>query len=566
MTLFQKIRSFAENRPGTFWFFSFTVLCSLALIGLEAVKLDVRFMYIVEDISEYGIRATATINGNPYPDYPSTWIVFAWLTSLCGHFLNRWTMCLPSILSGALTAVLICRTGEKVQKGLGHIAVLIAISSFEFMSVFLGFGLDAPVCACGAAMLYLLLEEKNHLFRTHLLFALLLIIGFSIRGPIGAILIGTGTAAWLLAERRWIGLVSYGAVGAVSFSACIGAIYLILHWQGGEELWNLCREWQVGNRMDTRGIDYTFYLLQSYTMYCPSSLPLLFTLLFGRRRLFSRPVFGWIAYLLAIELLLTIPGCQHLRYMTLGVPAMALIGAWGLLNIRFPLSHKVLSVMTLTASVIVRIACFVLIFACLITAVVYYVLGFGVCYVMLIGAFLAILLTCMVWKLVPLKLWYSFASFAVGGCLATLFLANAIISTNEQTSPSVRVVEDLVGNGSVYFYHIDADHDGIKYLIFIDRDRVKKVFFVDPDCSDLTRNMYQVIYNLPSDLSDAYVIVRDGENGSSLPGDPDWKNPEDYDALMNEVHDSGLSLRGEIVRKIRLGHKSYDLVHLSPGK
>ena len=504
------VSGFARKHTFATVFFSLLTVFLLGSAGLECVKIDVRFLFMTGDMTDNPIGPFPTIFGNPYYDYPSTMFILSWLSTFCGHIVARWTVTLPSMIFGAYSIAMTWRIGEKAEKGLGLWALMLSLVSFEYLNSILGFGIDLPVCAAGVTMVALLQEDRLNIFFSTLVFAALLVFCFAIRGPMGPVLLGAGTAGWLAMSGRWKTFFSFGAAGAIVLAGCVGFAWWLLHHVGGDEMWNQFYEWQFNNRMD--GGSVFFYLLGSLPTYAPLSVPFLYTLIAGGRALMKAPVGPWLGFLFAVEILLSIPGCQHTRYMTLAVPFMALSGAWGILHARLDLKLS-----EVWRDRIVRLARLVLVlipYATMLGAVVclivsfffvapewlpygHYALGF-------------LLIAAAVYCFRGHDSWT--ARFALASCCLGIHFVFAVIpaiSAQEDSRPFVEAVEKASGENRVFFFNLNADHVGIKYLAEVNNARRKQVFFIcDEDQNTEMQYAYRTVDEGFDMLGNEIVILR----------------------------------------------------------
>ena len=109
------------------------------------------------------------------------------------------------------------KVGEETEKGLGMWALMLSLISFEYFNSILAFGIDVPVCAAGVTMIWLLQEDRLNIFVSSLVFAALLAFCFAVRGPMGPVLLGAGTAGWLAMSGRWKTFFAFGATFLIFF-------------------------------------------------------------------------------------------------------------------------------------------------------------------------------------------------------------------------------------------------------------------------------------------------------------------------------------------------------------
>ncbi|MDR0932786.1 MAG: hypothetical protein LBM70_07205 [Victivallales bacterium] len=312
--------------PPLICFLTAFVLFSIGTIGTEITAIDVRFAIMAQDMARHSLGIFMTVNGVEYTDYPSGWMLFSYLSTLGGRFVNLWTLTLPSLLAGSYLIATTCAIGERYKRGIGICAASILFLTMEFLNIIMSFGIDVPIAALGVALLARL-ERKPNATLNALLFAVALIAGFAIRGPLGVILIGAATAAYLAVYRRWKEFILCGAAGAVVAVGCAAIGYKLILLQGGEDLWNTFREWQITSRMGDS--EYLYYFSSGIVSFAPATIMSILCLIFCRRNILSSPLLGYLAFMLASLILLSIPGCKHLRYAAIALAPCALIaGYW----------------------------------------------------------------------------------------------------------------------------------------------------------------------------------------------------------------------------------------------
>lgn len=507
------VSNFARRHTFACIFFSVLALFLLGSAGLECAKIDVRFFFMTGDMTDSPITPFPTVFGKPYYDYPSTLFILSWLATFCGRMMVRWAVTLPSMVFGAYSIAMTWRIGEKAEKGLGLWALMLSLVSFEYFNAILGFGIDVPVCAAGVTLVALLQEDRlNALFST-LAFAALLAFCFAIRGPMGPVLLGAGAAGWLAMSGRWKTFFLFGAAGALVLAGCVWFAWWLLHRIGGDEMWAQFYEWQFGSRMGMGSPE--FYLLGSIPTYAPLSIPFLYTLIAGKRDLLKAPVGPWLGFVFAVELLLTVPECQHTRYMTLAVPFIALSGAWGLLHARLNLKLSAQwrdRIVRFARIVLMLIPCAAAtgIAVCLIASF-FFAPAAWIPYGHYLGGILLVA--------VLIRLFRGHGSwkerFTLASCSMAAFLIFGIlpaISTREDSRPFVRAVEQASGANRVFFFNVNADHDGIKYLAEVNNARRRQVIFIFDESQTPEEQYAHCTVEEGFDmLRDEIVIVKKGK-------------------------------------------------------
>jgi len=300
-------------------------LFSIGVIGTEITKIDIRFALMVQDMARHGAGLFPTVNAVEYCDYPSGWIACSWLTTFAGTKVTLWLLSLPTILLGAYTMMMTYLTGERIGEKIGLVAVMLLLITPTFLQLFAGFGLDVPVMAAGITMLYVLQRGCCGSVNWGI-FAILLILCFAVRGPMGIVLLGAGIGGYLLAGREWKKVIYLGFAGAFATALCGILWYLAVHAQGGRELWDWFVQCQIGSRMGEG--EYGTYFIDGMLSFAPVTLLAFGVFLLPRAKILSRPVAGWLGYVFLPILILSIPACKHLRYLALALPGFALLASY----------------------------------------------------------------------------------------------------------------------------------------------------------------------------------------------------------------------------------------------
>ena len=543
-----------QSRAGSFFssgcwkvFLLSFLLFSLGTACVEIVRIDVRFAIFVQDLTRYPLSVFPTINGVPYPDYPVTMTLFAWLLSAGGRFLNQWTLSLFSMLCGSLTVALTWLTGEKLKRGTGTIAAVLLFMTLEFNTTIMGFGIDVPVMAAGAVILYLLSAGARRRGVPEILFFLMLIFCFLIRGPMGILLLGAAAGGWVLFARQWKRVLIWGIIGTVALAVCLGCGYYLIQAAGGQDLFDQFLSWQVTSRMAAD--DLFFYLFDGPVAFSPSTAAAIATLLTAAiaRRIRSRgsvllPLFGFVLFPL---ILLSIPGCKHLRYMMITVPAFALIGAWGIrMSFLFPRFHRGLRA----------------------------VFRFLAAYIWIIALCAALVITIVAAFFFDVRMFYRCALlilFPAAGLLHRkkrglvrdilrtgiifLILGSAFVfpatTCRELSEKFVRGAEQY-RTGRLYFYRIGVDHEDLKYLRFLSPEDRADVQYLYPTLKP--DNKYSRMYRQIG--LEGLAAMRPGDLLVAKSGDTKLL---EKDAAANG-RKAVLRVRG------KLGHKEYSAFEILP--
>ncbi len=532
------------------WMVFFVVLAALSLgtIGVEITRIDVRFALMAQDMGRVGIGIFPTVNGVEYADYPSGFMILAWLTTLCGRMVTLWQLTLPSLILGAYIVTMTLRIGEKAAPYVGIAAAGLLVMSSEVLNVFMGFGIDVPVAAAGVTMLWLL-QKKVSLPQLAVFFAGLLIVSFAFRGPLGALLLGAATGGWLLAERRWAAFWVCGGTGALSLLGCAAAGYCLIQMQGGDSLWKLFLKWQITSRMD--GGDYHYYFVNGLCAYAPAGLAGVAGILLLRKELTVSPTAGWIGFALLPMILLSIPGCKHLRYMLIVLPALSLLGGYGILTGAWPKKIRTFSIWLF--QYLSKILPGATLLALLIMGIV--------------GAILA------GWTRLPWIHWLLMAIGIFAVCRKVraaqpemlksylrittalgFFLILGLFPYGAIFESAAEFVSDIEREckGNVYLYQLGPDHDDLKYILSVPVERRGEIVYLY-DKRRTASSQYERMYPhqitaevLPKLTSDDRLVLLE----------------KHLDRLAE--HAGRANLRVEPVKYGKLGHKECVTVRLAP--
>ena len=441
---------------------------------------------MTQDMALYPFGLFPTVNGHPYADYPSLYNFFSYLTTFGGRWMNQWSLALPTILLASYILGMTALIGERIQKNLGVCAALFSLLSFEYINIFLAFSIDVPVAAAAVTIVYFLQKHQCGV-RALPVYLLMLAFAFVVRGPFGLIMTGAVTAGYLIGDRRWKALIYYGFAGAGVTALCAAGTFYLIHLQGGEELWKNVLDWQISSRMKKGNLFY--YFTNPMGSFAAMTIVAIAVLVMKRRELLKQPLASWVLWALLPMILLSIPGCKHLRYMTPVLPAFALIAAYGWVNLD---SSKI----AWGLKWVVRIMDKLMYPAGLLTLSGLLIAGF----VMpksnppvIHFAVAALIMTLIYFRmkkldgnLMPLaRLAFLFVTLVSMG----LFPFDAMTENSENF---VREVESKRA-GRLYLYHMGPDHDDLKYVFQLSpekRSEILYLFDTVANTESLLRKMY----------------------------------------------------------------------------
>ena len=473
--MLERLRNLIARHPAAAAFAAAAVLLSLGAAGSEITRIDVRFAVMVGEVGSYGPGVFPTINGFPYADYFSPLVLLAYLTTLGGRWINLWSLALPSILLGSLIFALVVAVGEHRRRGLGVIAAVLLAASWEFLLILLSFGIDVPVAAAVMLMLWSY-ECRPERRRSHpLLFFLLTLLSFAVRGPLGVILFGSVVGGYLLGSRRWRDTVAAATVGFTGTALAAAVTVGMIRRQGGEALWQLLLDWQIGSRMESDSPFY--YFTNALLSFAPATLAAVAAVVLRRRKLLAPRFAGWLGAIVLPLLLLSIPGCKHLRYMTPVVPVCALLGAEAALPLLRRFGRAVGAATGRLLRVLPWVVCsiFVLLGA---AGAILWRGEFGALPNFAVGILAALFLRRLAAgaERFPERI-------AAIGALAMLLMTVGLfpfVNHFESARPTVRRIEALRRGGRIVIYRLGPDHDDLKYRLYSDPDASAKTVWTAP--------------------------------------------------------------------------------------
>ncbi|MBP5532209.1 MAG: hypothetical protein J6Y54_09320, partial [Lentisphaeria bacterium] len=258
----------AKHPVASLALFMFAVLV-IGCIGVEIVQINIRFAMMTSEMADQPLGLFPTLNGQPYADYPSLYNFLSYLASGGGRWVTRLTLALPTILFSCYVVVMTAKTSELIKPGSGLCAALFSLLSYESVNIFMAFSIDLPVAAAAVTIIWSMLKFDFGV-KALAVYLAMLFLSFAVRGPLGVILCGAVTAGVIIGARRWKALIVYGATGAAAGAACLGLAYLAILRQGGDELWQVVKEWQVDSRMDNKNVfSYLYYFTSAIVSFLP---------------------------------------------------------------------------------------------------------------------------------------------------------------------------------------------------------------------------------------------------------------------------------------------------------
>ncbi len=333
----------SRRRIALFIFLASVALFLAGLQSTEFVKINCRFALFVHEMAENPLGPFPLLYGEPYCDYPSIHTYLMYLASFLGG-VSMLTATLPSALAAGAVMSLTYLIGARMSNRFGLFAVLILAASYEFLCIARAPSPDMFVAFSTVFAFYLMYtaERENKAMRLFLL-PFLFVLGFVMRGPIGAVIPIGVVCVYYLSLRRWKTAVAGGVLGTLVLTCCLMLFIIIIHRYGGRELVKQFQQAQVDSRMSS-GKPFWFYFsnaLGSYSLAYPLGFLVMGTYVWiERKKYFAKAPKnsyaalrqGLTAWFLVIVLGMSIPGTKHLRYVVAAVPAAALLSAFLFVN------------------------------------------------------------------------------------------------------------------------------------------------------------------------------------------------------------------------------------------
>ncbi|MFA6717028.1 MAG: hypothetical protein WCS27_16745, partial [Victivallaceae bacterium] len=353
---------------------------------------------------------------------------------------------------------------------------------------------DMFVAFSGICAFYLMYtaELENKALRLFFL-PLLFVIGFVMRGPIGAVIPIGIVFVYYLSARRWKTAVAGGVLGALALSCCLMLLIIIVYRHGGRELVKTFQETQVGSRM-SKGKPVWFYFTNAMGSYALAYPLAFFVMGFyawrERKKYFAaaapdsyaalrQRLTGW---LLVIILGMSVPGTKHLRYIVAAIPAAALLATFLFVNPdRLPLFRK-LRDWFLT---ICRFVPFAALGTVIVGAIVLKILKIDIPVPMFLPAIVFMVIGfAMLGGMRKIKgidkMMFIITLTVMTFLVIKIMLIEPIENYGESSYKFVKKIESLrPADGKLCFCGIDRDGEALKYLINLSRDRYYIPLFVE---------------------------------------------------------------------------------------
>jgi 4-amino-4-deoxy-L-arabinose transferase-like glycosyltransferase len=315
-------------------FFCGLIFFTLGLKNQEIISFESRFYLFAQEMWRHGPTWFPTTYGVAYPDYPVTSTVLIYLSACLAGALNKLVAVLPSAIAAAGTLAMTYLLGALQTRCWGWYAAGFLLFTLAFLSEARTISLDMYVTLLTTACFYIVyareLQQKTPSF---VVVAILLVMSFAIRGPIGLIIPTGVMCVFYLLEKKLKRFFQIGLLATSLLVLCAGVLLLLAYHAGGQQFMQYVMQMEVLGRMqEYKTPARYFYFVESLGAYAVT-YPLAILILLGlglqlikynlpQQIKFVKALFGWV---LIIMLGLSIPGDKKIRYILPIAPALALI-------------------------------------------------------------------------------------------------------------------------------------------------------------------------------------------------------------------------------------------------
>jgi hypothetical protein len=303
----------------------------------EVISFDARFYLFAREMWRAGLSYFPTTYGQYYPDYPATSTILIYAAAKLFGGLNKATAILPTAIAAALTMATTYAIGALQSRRWGWYSVGFLLMTLPFIMAARAISLDMFVTLVTTLSFYLVYRAYLQCSSpSGLTLALLLAIGFAIRGPLGLIAPAGVLVSFYLVIGEYKNFIKISLLAFVLLLICCGILLALANHAGGKDLVHAVINMQgVGRLHDARTPPYYFYFVQNLLQYAltyPLAL-LIFASLFYRLRnhsilpekLLLKLLLSWIVILLVG---LSIPADKKIRYVLAIAPALSLACAY----------------------------------------------------------------------------------------------------------------------------------------------------------------------------------------------------------------------------------------------
>ena len=475
----------------------FLASVALFLAGLqttEFVKINCRFGLFVHEMAEgTSIGAFPMLYGEAYCDYPSIHTYLMYVASFLGG-VTMLTVTLPSALAAGAVMSLTYLIGARMSNKLGLFAVILLAASYEFLCIARAPSPDMFVAFTATFAFYLMYTAEHDKKAARLfLLPLLFVLGFAMRGPIGAVIPIGVVFVYYFSRYQWKTAIAGGVLGALVLACCLMLFIIIIYNEGGKDLVKTFQAAQVGSRMSS-GKPAWFYFtnaMGSYSLTYPLAFLVMGTYAWiERKKYFSKAPInsyaslrqGLTVWFFVIVLGMSVPGTKHLRYVVSAIPAAALLAAFIFVN---PDKLKIFKKVRDVFLKICNVTPFVALGLVIAGAITLKILEVDIPIPLFLPAIMFVVLGfAMLGGTRKIKdadrIMFVVALTAMTFFVIKIMLIEPLETYSESSYKLVKKIEELRPAGSkLTFCGIDRDGEALKYLINLKREKYYVPNFIE---------------------------------------------------------------------------------------
>lgn len=215
------------------------------------IGFETRFALFAREMFANGPTWFPTTYGQPYPDYPAMSTFLIYLVAIPLGEVNKFATVLPTAISSAITAIVAYRIMRHYDKDWAFYCVVILLLTNTFATEARAISLDQTIATISMVMFYLVwrAETLGDGSIPWLIWPLL-ILGFSIRGPLGVVIPSVGIAIFYLFQLQWKKLLVYGIASVILLVALWLLLLQLADAAGGEVFMAEVIRMQIGGRLN----------------------------------------------------------------------------------------------------------------------------------------------------------------------------------------------------------------------------------------------------------------------------------------------------------------------------
>ncbi len=506
----------SSTKFSIFLFFGSLFLFTCGLSHHEFTQFETRFAYFVQEIARHGMHFFPMLYGKPYPDYPATYPILMYVSSLIFGKITLFSTIWPSAINAAGTVVLTYRLGALQKISWGLAAVLFELATFYFFITARSLSLDQFVVFATTYSFYLVYKESvigHPASRRGLPW--LFLYGFIFRGPLGIILPLSVVLVFDFLNKNYKQGMKTMLMGMTLFLFSNAVLLYAAYLTGGISfLWEVAGMQGLSRIQQLGHYPVYFYFQQAFLHYALAFPIAVVVVCVCWRAIFVKHakldqrflqyLIGWVGILLVG---LSIPSGKKLRYILPITPAISLIAS------RFILDNSSWVLAQLRS---------LFLYCCFIFPVVGLLLvgateSYGAYAKMALGSHPIPAIIFLVWIFIAgyhvLHLWHEKqirynVKFAMGvGTFIVLmiFIAQPMHAYFNRTKPFAAVLDHYQLPGQeIVFYHLGPDAEDVKLMVALEQGDIPH--FIQTEAALLAATPQALIVSKAQDyaqLSDA---------------------------------------------------------------